>query len=158
MLFKYIDIHVLRENKRTVISLAILLLITIFFVYAHYISKLAMPGSSQFILVIATLIFIAITTFCSILIYLSSKDRIDIAVTMIVSYFGLVYMFAMSVSVALDEIVHAFTAYHTSNIMMRIDDSACKEAGQVLIAQMMHSIMCRHFNTQMNRLFQYYHN
>lgn len=68
---KYIDIHVLRENKRTVISLAILLLITIFFVYAHYISKLAMPGSSQFILMIAALIFIAITTFCSILIYLS---------------------------------------------------------------------------------------
>ena len=52
---------------------------------------------------------------------------------MIVSCFGLVYMFAMPVSVAPDEIVHAFATYHTLNIMMRIDDSACKEAGQVLI-------------------------
>lgn len=132
-LSKYIDIDILRENKKKVLSLAILLLIIIFFVYAHYISKLAMPGSPQFILMIAALIFIAITTVCSILIYLSSKDRIDIAVTMIVSCFGLVYMFAMPVSVAPDEIVHAFTAYHTSNMMMGIDDSACKETGQVLI-------------------------
>ena len=128
-----VDLEEVKEKKNELyICLAILIAVSLF-VWIFYISKFCSYGTEQFLLCLGAFIFLFLAIFCSSIIFICHKQAMERASIMVVASAGLVYMFTMPVSTAPDEIVHAYTAYHTSNLMLGIDDSECKESGQLMM-------------------------
>ncbi len=130
---KTVNLEEIKNNKKELCVCVLVLIGISLLVWFHYISNLCTYGTDQFLLCLGAYIFLLIAFACSSCIFICHKEIVERASMMVVVSAGLVYMFTMPVSTAPDEIVHAYTAYHTSNLMLGIDDSECKESGQVMM-------------------------
>ncbi len=128
-----VSLDVLKEKKKEIYIAGSIILITAMFVWNTYFSKIGISNTNRLLLCIGVYILLLVTCLCSSLIYICKKESMEKASIMMVSIVGLIYMFVMPVSSAPDESVHLFTAYHTSNMILGIDDSSCKDAQQVMM-------------------------
>ena len=130
---KTVDLEEIKGKKKEILICLVILIAISFFIWIFYINKFCTYGTDQFLLCLGAFLFLFLAILCSSIIFICHKQAMERASIMVVASAGLVYMFTMPVSTAPDEIVHAYTAYHTSNLMLGIDDSECKESGQLMM-------------------------
>lgn len=129
--FNTISIDDLKNKKKELCISELLVLITAIFVWINYFGEI--KSTNQLLLCVGAYVVLLVTCVCSSLIFICHKESMEKASIMMVSTVGLVYMFAMPISSVPDESVHLFTAYHTSNMILGIDDSSCKDSQQVMM-------------------------
>ncbi len=129
--FNTISIDDLKGKKKEILISESIVFVTAIFVWLNYFGKL--KSTNQLLLCLGAYVFLLVASVCSSLIFICHKESMEKASIMMVSIVGLVYMFVMPISSVPDESVHLFTAYHTSNMILGIDDSSCKDSQQVMM-------------------------
>ena len=125
----------IKEHKKEILCACCVLFMTLLFVYCKYLRFDWNSGSAQNILLFTAAFLIGISIFLSIILYFCHPQKIHLSTGIVVFSVGIVYMCAMPVSMVPDESVHLFTAYHTSNMMMGIDENGCKEKRCVMMRE-----------------------
>lgn len=123
----------IQEKIKQIIIANALFLVCIIAVIFCFIVPNTSIGTVEFQLLMTALFLMGVSIETSLLQILVSTRFLTISFVYILLSSSLVYIFTMPISMAPDEIVHYFTAYHVSNVMMGVDDSECKEDGQVMM-------------------------
>ena len=125
----------IKEHKKEILCVCCVLFMTLLFVYFKYLRFDWNSGNAQNILLFTTALLIGVSILLSIILYFCHPQKIHLSTGIIVFSVGIVYMCAMPVSMVPDESVHLFTAYHTSNMMMGIDENGCEKKGCVMMRE-----------------------
>ena len=125
----------IKEHKKEILCVCCVLFMTLLFVYFRYLRFDWNSGNAQNILLFSAACLIGVSILLSIILYFCHPQKIHLSTGIIVFSVGIVYMCAMPVSMVPDESVHLFTAYHTSNMMMGIDENGCEKKGCVMMRE-----------------------
>ena len=125
----------IKEHKKEILCVCCVLFMTLLFVYFKYLRFDWNSGNAQNILLFSAAFLIGVSILLSIILYFCHPQKIHLSTGIIVFSVGIVYMCAMPVSMVPDESVHLFTAYHTSNMMMGIDENGCEKKGCVMMRE-----------------------
>lgn len=125
----------IKEHKKEILCVCCVLFMTLLFVYFKYLRFDWNSGNAQNILLFSAACLIGVSILLSIILYFCHPQKIHLSTGIIVFSVGIVYMCAMPVSMVPDESVHLFTAYHTSNMMMGIDENGCEKKGCVMMRE-----------------------
>ncbi len=125
----------IKEHKKEILCVCCVLFMALLFVYFKYLRFDWNSGNAQNILLFSAACLIGVSILLSIILYFCHPQKIHLSTGIIVFSVGIVYMCAMPVSMVPDESVHLFTAYHTSNMMMGIDENGCEKKGCVMMRE-----------------------
>ena len=117
----------IKEHEKEILCVCCVLFMTLLFVYFKYLRFDWNSGNAQNILLFSAACLIGVSILLSIILHFCHPQKIHLSTGIIVFSVGIVYMCAMPVSMVPDESVHLFTAYHTSNMMMGIDENGCEK-------------------------------
>lgn len=125
----------IKEHMKEILCACCVLFMILLFVYYKYLRFDWNSGSTQNILLFTAVFLIGVSILLSIILYFCHPQKIHLSTGIVVFSVGIVYMCAMPVSMVPDESVHLFTAYHTSNMMMGIDENGCEKKGCVMMRE-----------------------
>ena len=125
----------IKEHEKEILCVCCVLFMTLLFVYFKYLRFDWNSGNAQNILLFSAACLIGVSILLSIILHFCHPQKIHLSTGIIVFSVGIVYMCAMPVSMVPDESVHLFTAYHTSNMMMGIDENGCEKKGCVMMRE-----------------------
>ena len=125
----------IKEHKKEILCSCCVLFMTLLFVCFKYLQFDWNSGSVQNILLFTATLLIGVSIFLSISLYFCHPQKIHLSTGIVIFSVGIVYMCTMPISMVPDESVHLFTAYHTSNMMMGIDENGCKEKRCVMMRE-----------------------
>lgn len=125
----------IKEHKKEILCLCCVLFMTLLFVYFKYLQFDWNSGNAQNILLFTATLLIGISILLSISLYFCHPKKIHLSIGIVIFSVGIVYMCTMPISMVPDESVHLFTAYHTSNMIMGIDENGCKEKRCVMMRE-----------------------
>lgn len=136
MLFAYIKSDVsIRKKRNNIFVISTIVLLSIFFIFIFM--NRTIVGNANYLLLsgcAAILCTFSICTCVNILIF--NKEKIHYAFLEFFLGLGIIYMALIPVSMVPDETVHLFSAYHTSNVLMGIEESDnCKESGCAMMRE-----------------------
>lgn len=125
----------IKEHKKEILCSCCVLFMTLLLVCFKYLQFDWNSGNAQNILLFTATLLIGVSILLSIILYFCHPRKIHLSTGIVIFSVGIVYMCTMPISMVPDESVHLFTAYHTSNMMMRIDENGCKEKRCVMMRE-----------------------
>lgn len=125
----------IKEHKKEILCSCCVLFMTLLFVYFKYLQFDWNSGNAQNILLFTATLLIGVSILFGIVLVFCHPQKIHLSTGIVIFSVGIVYMCTMPVSMVPDESVHLFTAYHTSNMMMGIDENGCEKKGCVMMRE-----------------------